>query len=110
MVMVCRAQVSPGNPIGPSGVSRLAWVLKKHRPSGPAQLAVTCISTVPFGVGIDVVAVFTPAAAVGASSTPSAATEHAAASAPTNFFTALPPVRRMLARALFVVGDFHGIG
>src|SRR6476619_4692486 len=41
-VMACRAQVSPRNPVGPSGVSRLAEVLNVHLV--PAQSALTCIS------------------------------------------------------------------
>ena len=43
IVIVCRAHVSPGNPVGPSGVSRFAVVLKKHRVCAASQFAVTCI-------------------------------------------------------------------
>ena len=53
--MVCRAHASPGNPVGPSGVNRLAVVLNTQRFA--AQSAVTCISIwVAGSTGIEVVA------------------------------------------------------
>jgi hypothetical protein len=48
-VVVCRPYVSPGNPITPCGVRRLAAVVKKHFASAAMQLAVACISSVVTG-------------------------------------------------------------
>jgi len=80
-VMVCRAHVSPGNPVGPSGVNRLAVVLNVHLV--PAQLAVTCISIwVAGSTGIEVTAELDAAEAdaVGASAAASIAAAPAAVS------------------------------
>src|SRR5690349_710574 len=64
-VTVWRAQVSPGKPVGPSGVSRLAVVVKKHRACPASQLADTCIwIEVAGSTGIEVVFVSDAAAAV----------------------------------------------
>ena len=81
--MVCRAHASPGNPVGPSGVSRLAVVLNVHLPSACTQLAVTCISIwVAGSTGIEVLAELDAAEAdaVGASDAASSAAAPAAVS------------------------------
>src|SRR5690242_14359719 len=100
-VTVCRAQASPGKPVGPSGVSRLAVVLNVHLFA--AQSAVTCISIwVAGSTGIEVVAVLDAAEAnAGCAST-----------AVSNVATLAAVIRfivRKVSGSLFVVGDFDRI-
>src|SRR5690349_677644 len=64
-VTVWRAQVSPGKPVGPFGVSRLAVVVKKQRAWAESQLAETCIwIDVAGSTAIELVLVSDAAAAV----------------------------------------------
>ena len=80
-VMVCRAHASPGNPVGPSGVNKLAVVLKVHLPA--VQSAFTCISIwVAGSTGIEVTAELDAAEAdaMGASTAVSSAAAPAAVS------------------------------
>ena len=89
--MVCRAQASPGNPVGPSGVSRLAVVLNTHRFA--AQLAVTCISIwVAGSTGIEVVAEL-DAAEADAAGVSTAASSAAALAAVSRFIVRKVSVR-----------------
>src|ERR1700747_1979241 len=100
-VMVCRAQASLGNPVGPSGVSRSAVVLNVH--VDPAQFAVTCISIWFAGsTGTEV----TPewdAAAADAGNASAAAVSTAAAH---NAVSLLIVIVKKGIRSLLVVGDF----
>ncbi|BBX34092.1 hypothetical protein MMAGJ_33740 [Mycolicibacterium mageritense] len=98
--MVCRAQVSPGKPVGPSGPSRLALVRNVHMV--PAQLASTCISIwVAGSTGIDAVAEL-DAAEADAGLVNAAAVSRAAALAAVSLFIVKKGIRSLL-----VVGDFY---
>src|ERR1700754_1120473 len=82
-VMVCRDHASPGNPVGPSGASRFAVVLKVHLPA--VQSALTCISIwVAGSTGIEVTAEF-DAADAGVAGASTAANSAAALAAVIRF-------------------------
>jgi hypothetical protein len=89
--------------------STAGWGLKRQFPSALTQLAAVRISrVVAASTGIDASAVSTAAddPAIGVTSASVNHTAETTKSMLAKRFTILPPVRRMVARGLFVVGDF----
>lgn len=86
--------------MGPSGVSRLADVLNVH--CVPAQFALTCISIVPWGLGIELTAELA-AAEADAGNASAAAVSTAAVLAAESLLIVI--VKKGI-RSLLVVGDF----